>query len=320
MEDDVPSDNDDWKRSDAIDSNGGAGNGAAARRKLAKKRARVERSDDEDEDDLTEESDEESEDEEDSAESEDEEDSEEEEEMEVVAESRPRNANPPQVHVERRVAAEPEQPVNNEQLVRGAVPVAHAVGRPASDQVAARLMHTFARNEHADARTFQADVQRRLDSMTTVLSSEVDEFKHSLRQVVEASAPSDALQNASVEDVDLLCDYRTQTLRVCMHYRRAIGHLVGALESVTRRDDAVGLSSQQIIDARRASNSMQSLLKSVLPDLAQAAADAEQTAGRVRGLELAARNAMTNAAAARAPTMQTATPERETETSTATPE
>ena len=43
----------------------------------------------------------------------------------------------------------------------------------------------------------------------------------------------------------------------------------------------------------------------MLPDLAQAAADAEQAAGRVRGLELAARNAMANAAAARAAIMDT---------------
>ena len=317
VEDDVPSDNDDWKRMDAVESGNGAGSGVAARRRPTKKRARVERSDDEDEDDLTEESEEESEDEEDSAESEEEEDSEDEEEMEVVADNRPHNANPPQADVQQpRGAVEPQQQGNNEQFLRGAVPVAPAVGRPASNQLAARLMYTFARNEHDDARAFETAVDRRLESMTAVLSSEVEEFRHSLRQVVEASAPSDALQHAAVEDVDLLCDYRTQTIRVCVHYRRAIGHLIGALESVTRRDGAVGLSSQQIMDARRASNSMQNLLKSVLPDLAQAAADAEQAAGRVRGLELAARNAMANAAAARAAIMDTTETGRESETAT----
>ena len=61
---------------------------------------------------------------------------------------------------------------------------------------------------------------------------------------------------------------------------------------------------------------MQNLLKSVLPDLAQAAADAEQAAGRVRGLELAARNAMANAAAARAAIMDTTETGRESETAT----
>lgn len=315
VNDDVPSDNDDWKRSDAIVSSSGAGNGVAARRKLTKKRALDERSDDEDEDDFTEESDEESEDEEASAESEDEEDSEEEEEMEIVADGRVGNAHSPQANVERRAAAESVPEINNE--LQDAVAVAHAVGRPASNQVAARLMHTFARNEHQDAMAFQADVQRRIASMTAVLSSEIDEFTHSLRQVVEASAPSNALQNADPEHVDLLLDHRTQTQRVCAHYRKAIGLLVGALESVTRRDGAVGLSSQQIMDARRASNSMQSLLQSVLPDLAQAAADAEQAAGRVRGLELAARNAMANAAAARAAMMDTTDTERKSDTATA---